>query len=369
MQDKRMKILLLSHASLSTGFVVGSHHIAQNLSTSHSVKHVSSPVTLAHLFKGKVGRKKLLRSFFPKKPTGWSFTDYIPFVPFPYGYNSKLDSINNWFILVYFKLFSIPINNDLVLIDQPLFASLLPKLTSKKIIYRPTDIYKLMGGDRFVDCEIKSIELADAIIATSQEVLEALPLASNNSKPTLVINNGVDYEYFANHSHVTREGCVYAGAVDFRFDIEEVIALAASLPSIRFDIYGPISIDLTEFSIPNNLTFKGAVSYGELPNILAQYTVGIIPMNDHPSNDGRSPMKFYEYLAAGLIVIVRYRERFSAQQCRVIQLFSSHEEAVDLIENANNEVANSYSQECLAKAKEQSWSTKTHRILNFSEGV
>jgi hypothetical protein len=91
-------------------------------------------------------------------------------------------------------------------------------------------------------------------------------------------------------------------------------------------------------------------------------------MNDHPSNDGRSPMKFYEYLAAGLIVIVRYRERFTTQQCRVIQLFSSHEEAVDLIEKANNEVENYYLQECLAKAKEQSWSTKTQRILDFSEG-
>ena len=44
-------------------------------------------------------------------------------------------------------------------------------------------------------------------------------------------------------------------------------------------------------------------------------------------------------------------------------------DAVDLIENANNEVANSYSQECLAKAKEQSWSTKTSCILNFSEGI
>ena len=52
-----------------------------------------------------------------------------------------------------------------------------------------------------------------------------------------------------------------------------------------------------------NLVALGSVDYSKLPQILSQCAVGLLPMSDDASNAGRSPMKFFEYLAAGLPVV------------------------------------------------------------------
>ena len=99
------RILFLSHASFATGFVVGSHHLSNELQKQgHEVFHVSSPVTPLHIFRGSIPRKKLKASFISFNKNGWGVIDYIPLVPFPYGRADFLDKINNLFILLYFKI-------------------------------------------------------------------------------------------------------------------------------------------------------------------------------------------------------------------------------------------------------------------------
>ena len=299
-----MKILFLSNASLTSGFIVGSHQLArQYILQGHDVIHVSSPVSILNILKGRIGLKKLYQSLFGKNThTHWGFFDLIPFVPFPYGYFGFLDKIDDFFIKQTIKKYN-KVGFDLVLVDQPLFHGVIKYLDSKKIVYRPTDIYSDMGGERFNLAEKKIIPLASVIIATNKIVLEKLSL--KNSIKSFVIENGVDSEFFSSGKSYTeqRQGCVYIGAIDFRFDHEVLVRLAEKYSDIKFDIYGPCVIDVDN-KIPN-LNYYGQLSYFELPSMLKKYKVGLLPLNNHPANSGRSPMKLWEYYSSNLLVLRR----------------------------------------------------------------
>jgi hypothetical protein len=57
--------------------------------------------------------------------------------------------------------------------------------------------------------------------------------------------------FFSNNGIFNKErvGCVYIGAIDFRFYYQLLSALAFSYPDINFDIYGPFVVDVDKKSI------------------------------------------------------------------------------------------------------------------------
>lgn len=363
------KVLFLSHASLSTGFVVGSHQLGKCFSSKNDVYHVSSPVTPFHVFKGKTGRRKLKNSLSPKQKENFGFTDFIPLVPFPYGISGVLDYLNNVFVFLYFKIFKIPTKFDITLIDQPSLVGFYEHfIYSAKMVYRPTDIYKDMGGEKYISHEKRCIEMSDGVIATSQEVMNALDL--DRLKPKLVIENGVDFDFFNQECDSgERAGLVYVGAVDFRFDIEFVINLAESLPNENIDIYGPVSINIQTYNHISNLRFLGKLSYDRVPSTLNRYKFGLLPLNDHPANIGRSPMKLYEYQAAGLLCLVPNFKKYELLACETIFTYRNLSEAVSLVKVNSERNSIEYIEVCFKMAEIESWKSKTDRINKFLRSI
>lgn len=365
MDLKKQKVLFLSHASLSTGFVVGSHQLGKCFSSKNVVYHVSSPVTPFHIFRGKTGRSKLKNSLSPKQNENFGFTDFIPLVPFPYGISGVLDYLNNVFVFLYFKIFKIPTKFDITLIDQPSLVGFYEHfIDSAKMVYRPTDIYKDMGGEKYISHEKRCIEMSDGVIATSQEVMNALDLDS--LKPKLVIENGVDFDFFNRDCDSgKRAGLVYVGAVDFRFDFEFVINLAKSLPSENIDIYGPVSVDIQACKPISNLRFLGKLNYENVPSTLSRYKFGLLPLNDHPANIGRSPMKLFEYQAAGLLCLVPRFAKYESLKCETFFVYRDVYDAVSLFEANYQRKAVSYLDLCLKCAEKEAWETKANDLLFF----
>lgn len=366
MEASQIKILFLSHASLSTGFVVGSHQLAKCFAKQYETYHVSSPVTPYHFLKGKAGVEKLKASIFPKFRENFGFTDLIPLVLFPYGLFNWTDKINDLCVLLYFKILSIPTSYDVVLIDQPSLIEFYQRcLTSKKMFYRPTDIYKDMGGGKYDGHERTAVDSSGGIIATSKAVLDSLG-KNADSKPNIVVENGVDFEFFSEKGEaLSRKGFVYVGAVDFRFDIDFIIDLANRFPNENFDIFGAVSIEIDPSKLPRNLHFKGGVDYSNVPALLSRYKYGLIPLNKHPANIGRSPMKLYEYKAAGLITLVRESEKYRELESVTVLTYTDIKEAVEKVNSSLLIDPISYQRECIETARKQSWENKANIIMNF----
>lgn len=370
-----MNICFLSHASLGTGFVVGSHQLAKSLvKQHHTVCHISSPASLVHLFLGGSRRKKFFYALKNRKKNqpGFDFIDFVPICLTPLGYNRLLDKLNFWLINHQIKGFVEVDQTDLVLIDQPTLHPSLSLFTRSQKIYRPTDLYADMGGDRFKYAEIEALQKVSGVISTSK--LVDRHIASLTDLPRTVLPNGVDYDLFqsiqvAPDEVKKRENCVYIGAIDFRFDLDFMKHLARSNPNVTFDCYGGISILIDQDQLPSNLVFKGSIPYASVPSILQNYKCSVVPMNDHPSNEGRSPMKLYEFLAAGLPVLCRRTLSVYEEVGDAILLYSDFNEAQAKFSELLSP-SRAPSPACLREiAKKHSWASKAIDVLNFSNEV
>jgi hypothetical protein len=351
-----LKILMLSHTPDGGVFKVGSHHYARELSKrSISVAHVSTPRSLIH--------RVLDRSKFQSRLSGDSATvtdvfgtiHATPSITAPIQFQSAGPSIARVVSEIGFT------SADFILIDQPLMAGYVAAAKPEgRIIYRPTDTYTTWPAKRRQDY---LLAVSDAVIATSSAVLERLSLRSNT--PSLVLENGVELQKFMPTTEAHRSGFIYVGAVDYRFDWESVVAIAEANPSEIVTIVGPVTTRPN--ALPGNVVMSGAVSYNQVPTLLHRARVGLIPLNTSDVNQGRSPMKYYEYLAAGLSVLATstqaLRERTSAQTF----LYAGVSEASLLSRPAL--AASAPNIEGMREAAAQDWAAKTELLLEFLQNI
>jgi teichuronic acid biosynthesis glycosyltransferase TuaH len=290
-----VNILFLSHTARNPIVVVGSHHLSAQLARGgDNVTHVSNPLTPAHLLRVKdaVVRARLAAAVRPPPASPARPRDVVPVTLLPVGSSQLTDK---W--LARRISAAAPRSGwDFALVDQPRFASLVQQLPVRAVVYRPTDAHP---GGKARAAERALLAVAAGIVATSHQVLTELP--DHPRTPTRVLENGVDLDHFARRRQ-RGEGVVYAGVIDHRFDWRSTVALAQSFPEERVTLVGPVHVR-PPVMLPANVHVLGPVPYDDLPEILAQHHIGVLPFNEAPGNAGRSPMKFFEYLSAGLHVL------------------------------------------------------------------
>lgn len=299
------RILFLSHSHPFGAFRVGSHHYARTLARAGAeVVHLSTPISLAHRVTGRVDRAAMATVPRGALVDADGVTWVVPrtVLPRPYGRFRVARALSGAGLGTAF---------DAVLIDQPLLWDDTVRALAPRLVYRPTDLYP-DGVKAQLQREI--VAASDGVVATSTEVLRGLGAVSGvplggllggSLGRSLVLENGVEFDRFAGSSASSARPavCVYVGALDGRFDRAQVYAWARAHPDVRFIIAGPGGAAAA--SPPSNVEMLGPVSYDALPQLLQSARVGLLPLSDDPLNAGRSPMKLYEYLAAGLSVISR----------------------------------------------------------------
>jgi beta-glucosidase/6-phospho-beta-glucosidase/beta-galactosidase/glycosyltransferase involved in cell wall biosynthesis len=122
--------------------------------------------------------------------------------------------------------------------------------------------------------------------------------------------SGVDTAHYAESRRLRRDRASarpvagYVGVLDERLDLELIAALAAALPDWTVRIVGPVAKIRPE-SLPQapNLEYPGMASYDELPAVMADFDVALMPFALNEATRSISPTKTLEYLAAGLPVV------------------------------------------------------------------
>ncbi|WP_336645776.1 glycosyltransferase [Microbacterium sp. USHLN186] len=288
------RVLFLSHSHAYGAFRVGSHHYARELARAGAdVVHLSTPISRIHRLLGRVTAEE--ESPVPRGPhadaDGVSHLVPRTTLPLPVGRFSVARELRRYGIDPAF---------DAVLIDQPLLWDSAVRALAPRLVYRPTDLYP-SGVKNRLQRTIRDV--ADGVVATSEVVLREL---GGFSQPRRVIGNGVDVAHFTQGTP-ERGGrppvCVYAGALDSRFDWQQLSAWALAHPEVKFVVAGPSPQPTAPLS--ENIELVGSIAYDALPALLHDARVGLLPLSDDPLNAGRSPMKLHEYLAAGLAVVAR----------------------------------------------------------------
>lgn len=150
---------------------------------------------------------------------------------------------------------------------------------------------------------------ADLVLAATAALAERWRDVAGNR--AILVPNGCEYELFAAaagaigpRSLGTQPVLGYVGTIHEWFDWQAITALARAMPSARVRLVGPAQN--VPADLPPNVELAGRRPYTEVPAIVAGMDVCLIPFRDPPGRsllDGISPIKLYEYLAAGRPVV------------------------------------------------------------------
>jgi len=298
------KVVFLSNVPLGSTFRLGSHHLSRELARNgHEVVHVSTPISRVETLLGReVKRRRGLSGSVPlsdahRRVASGPYRDedgvlhLVPRPVLPSRWSRTSRAVRA-------LLQQGPAcDADVVVIDQLLLSDALRGYPGT-VVYRSTDVQTSPLG---LTLERQVIDRSSGLVWCSAFVSESTS-PHPDGIPELVLENGVDARFFDAEQGSRQKAFVYVGAIDKRFDWGIVVALARRFPDVPMRIAGPV-VSPAPADLPANVELLGSVDYERVPDLLGGATIGLLPLTADPMNSGRSPMKFFEYLAAGLKVL------------------------------------------------------------------
>jgi glycosyltransferase involved in cell wall biosynthesis len=202
---------------------------------------------------------------------------------------------------------------------HPFMLDVLKGMNTGKLVYHCVDDLSAVPGIdaiAFKAEEKKLLKQADVVFATAPALAEQC--ASYNPN-THYLANVVDAEHFGRAldvgpipedlATIPEPRLGYHGVLsDYKIDFQLLFDLARSNPNWSFvfigeEREGQSSAQLVELSRLPNVHFLGYRSYEVLPSYLRGIQVGLLPSLINEYTQGMFPMKYYEYIAAGLRVM------------------------------------------------------------------
>jgi glycosyltransferase involved in cell wall biosynthesis len=374
-----MKVVFASHTFFSPVFVVGSHHLARALARErHRVWHVSSAFSVLHLPFALTRQDYRARARLAGsdgrlvEPNLW---ESVPLTLAPWPLLRRSATPEAGYLLAVRSLrqqaarlgFDRP---DLLLIDEPRMSTLVTTLAPRVVIYRPTDVYRDLKSDpTLVGVERRLLSRVDGVIGTSAVVLDHVRTL-RDGLPSLLLENGVDTDHFAAPRaepaelvKLTHPRAIYVGALDHRFDDALLRHAARENPGVNFLVIG--GGQALREGPGGNIHYLGRRSYEDVPAYLQHSDFAIMPLAAVAANEGRSPMKIFEFGASGLPVIASTSAELRRRALPFVHLAESADEFSTLCRQVAGQERNVSSDVARHSAGAHAWRGKAQRLLEF----
>ena len=189
-------------------------------------------------------------------------------------------------------------------------ASLLREKFGGKIIFDCMDDIKGFSNisTEVINAERDAVTSSDLVLASSLDLFEKCGALNPN---TVLVRNAAEFEHF---NTATKNGKLdhllgkpiigYYGAIAEWFDQDIIEYCAKNNPNWHFVLIGAMSnIDSSRFDKLSNIHQIGEIPYDQLPGYVAYFDVATIPFKLNSLTQATNPVKFYEYLSAGLPVV------------------------------------------------------------------
>jgi glycosyltransferase involved in cell wall biosynthesis len=374
-----MRTVLISEPHLwDSPIQVGCHHYAREfLRRGWQVVFVSQPLNLFRVIAARhkpdfARRYQLWRSGGEMQEEGQLLT-YVPMFLFPVGRALPSVLLNRLHMLVFPRLGSVlaahGINElDLLWLNGSTDAFMLDRVRFRRSLVRVSDDYMSFKGygSHLEALLIKVVQRVDVAICTSEPVKRRF----SEVRPDVhIVRNGVDYEHFAQTvstepddiHDIPRPRAIYVGAISYWFDWNLLRQIAVLCRNISFVIVGPSFLPPPSF-LPHNVYLLGKRPYSAVPAYLHFSDVGIIPFQRSRLVDGVSPIKVYEYLAAGLPIVATRWEELELSGAPVCFADSPQEFADLLVQQAKARKAKDTFQ---AFARQTTWTVRFQQIMDL----
>ena len=220
----------------------------------------------------------------------------------------------------------------------------------------------------------RALARADVVLAVSgplrDEVRERRP-------DVLYVPNAVDFERFAAppdpslvperlRRRADRPAAIFLGALARWVDAPLLRELAGLRPDWDFVLVGErldaTCGDLPARGDPANLSFAGAVAHVAVPAVLSVFDAALLPFRLGSEGANASPVKLYEYLAAGLPVIATpIAEARSLPEVRIAPDAPGFAEQLDAARR--DRASPAYRERARAVARANDWSARAAGVL------
>jgi glycosyltransferase involved in cell wall biosynthesis len=315
--ESRMRICVLGTYPLSgDGPKIGTQHIAESLARQgHDVLYVTAQASWLALFFPQ-HRAKYLSTFrtirVSDRLTQATPVKLIPMRVIKHLEGTPLHGAVVWLNAAAERTRGRVIEEaefDLCIFSAATSMSLLRRVRAPRYIYRVNDVlsgFSVLPRSllEFEDHVLRHYPIVK-VCPVNEQIAEHLRARYPNL-PIQVIPNGVDLALFQNAEpdpvlwKTRTTNVIYVGSFESWTDVDLVLATASKLADHSFHLYGNWNRAVPAV-LPGNVYVHGPIQHQAIAGKMKGCSVGLIPSGPH--NRGRmveKPLKFYEYLAAGL---------------------------------------------------------------------
>jgi glycosyltransferase involved in cell wall biosynthesis len=215
-------------------------------------------------------------------------------------------------------------------------------------------------------------ESGRAVAAVSQEIIDRI----DPRGPHRVVPNGIEPDEWTGpvpvappwFERIPGPRAVYVGTLDSRLDLPGIAHLAAARPDLQIVLIGPAPD--AQYIAPvkglPNVHVRGKIGRREVVSVLRNSELTLLAHRRTPLTEAMSPLKVYEYLAAGKPVLATDLEPVRGFGDRV-HLTDSVSDFIDRIDVALAQ-GTLAEQERLAFVTQNAWSSRHKEILTLLDG-
>lgn len=215
-------------------------------------------------------------------------------------------------------------------------------------------------------------ESGRAVAAVSQEIIDRI----DPQGPHRVVPNGIEPREWlgplpaapAWFARIRGPRAAYLGTLDSRLDIDGIMSLAKARPALQIILIGPVpdgSYIRALRDLPN-VHIRGEVRRAEVVSVLRNTEITLLAHRRTPLTEAMSPLKVYEYLAAGKPVLATDLRPVRGLDPRV-HLADSVADFADLVDTALGE-GTQREEERIAYIEANAWSSRHREILSLLGG-
>ena len=296
-------------------------------------------------------------------------------------YVMSINKINTWITKLWIRkiIQSLNFKSPILWVYKPEHCDLVGKFNERISIYHCIDEWTAgtSGRKRKIITQLDSnlLEKVDVVFANSLLTYEKKIHSNPN---TFRIPSGVDFEHFAKAANphfeahpalagIPKPRIGYSGTINERLDYSYLEYLANNRSDWSLVFIGdtfPWSIDaapLRKLSTLSNVHFLGKFPFSSLPSLIRGLDVCLIPYVNDERGSYRSPLKLYEYLAAGKPVVSTNHPEVREFSPPVL-IANTPGEFIENVEIAIAQNSPKYKQKSIDIANQHSWDLRVDKM-------
>ena len=261
--------------------------------------------------------------------------------------------------------------------NQPLIK----KLDARRALYECVDEYSSAKG--LIKAEVVKRQEAATLKAVDVAVVTASKLKVNKTifnRNIHVVPNASNVAHFnravsdnlpepEDLKDIPHPRLIFIGATAYWIDLDLLHYVAIAEPDWHIVMVGPIIVDIAILQNQRNIHFLGRKPYEILPNYLAASDVALNPYKIDDVAENCSPLKLYEYMAAGLPVVSTEmpEARKFPELIRVASNYDEFVRHIDKILEWNDNWRKIYSAKSCEESQNHTWEKRFLEVEKIAQ--